>query len=205
MSDVVDLTGPDPEPSEDRMTEAAVLAPEDHELDIALRPRSLAEFVGQDRVKEQLALLLQAARERGEQYLLERRLLRRLSTGEVIDPKYTQFSFPPGWHYDILRGLDYFRATGAKPDDRVDVVEDLEQVLVVGLPRLEPGAIVVGGEITRAWGLIEPIISQGAKGSLLGPRVSTIPIRRSAFEVRPSLKGAVTLVLNELLSVPPVG
>ena len=59
------------------------------------------------------------ARERGEQYLLERRLLRRLSTGEVIDPSYTQFSFPPGWHYDILRGLDYFRTTGAKPDDRV--------------------------------------------------------------------------------------
>jgi holliday junction DNA helicase RuvB len=66
MSEVVDLTSPDPEPSDDHVTEAAVLSPEDHELDIALRPRSLAEFVGQDRVKEQLALLLQAARERGE-------------------------------------------------------------------------------------------------------------------------------------------
>jgi hypothetical protein len=59
------------------------------------------------------------ARERGEQYLLERRLLRRLSTGEVIDPTYKQFSFPPGWHYDILRGLDYLRAADVKPDDRV--------------------------------------------------------------------------------------
>jgi Holliday junction DNA helicase RuvB len=66
MNDVVDLTGDEPEPSDDRSTEAAVVSPEDHELDIALRPRSLAEFVGQDRVKEQLALLLQAARERGE-------------------------------------------------------------------------------------------------------------------------------------------
>jgi hypothetical protein len=62
---------------------------------------------------------VRTARERGEQYLLERRLLRRLSTGEVIDPRYTQFSFPPGWHYNILRGLDYFRAAGVKPDDRV--------------------------------------------------------------------------------------
>jgi len=70
---------------------------------------------------------------------------------------------------------------------------------------LDPDVIVIGGEITRAWGLIEPIISQGAKASLLGPRARTIPIRRSAFEVRPSLKGALTLVLNELLSVPPVG
>ena len=66
MSDVVDLTGSDPEPSDDRVTEAGALSPEDHELDVALRPRSLAEFVGQDRVKEQLELLLQAARERGE-------------------------------------------------------------------------------------------------------------------------------------------
>lgn len=70
---------------------------------------------------------------------------------------------------------------------------------------LDPDVIVIGGEITRAWGLIEPIISQAARGSLLGPRASTIPIRRSAFEVRPSLKGALTLVLSELLSVPHVG
>jgi hypothetical protein len=62
---------------------------------------------------------VRTARERGEQYLLERRMLRRLSTGEVIDRRWTQFSFPPGWHYDVLRGLDYLRAAGAKPDDRV--------------------------------------------------------------------------------------
>ena len=59
------------------------------------------------------------AREGGEQYLLERRLLRRLSTGEVVDQKYKEFSFPPGWHYDVLWALDYFRTAGAKPDDRV--------------------------------------------------------------------------------------
>jgi hypothetical protein len=62
---------------------------------------------------------LTTARHRGEEYLLERRLLRRLSTGEVIDQKYMQLSFPPGWHYDILRGLDYFRAACAEPDDRM--------------------------------------------------------------------------------------
>jgi hypothetical protein len=58
------------------------------------------------------------ARRRGEEYLLERRLLRRLSTGEIIKPEWTQLSFPPLWHYDILRGLDYLCATGAAPDER---------------------------------------------------------------------------------------
>jgi hypothetical protein len=60
-----------------------------------------------------------AARRRGEEYLLERRLFQRLSTGEVGDPDWLQFSFPPWWHYDLLRALDYFRAVGEEPDPRV--------------------------------------------------------------------------------------
>lgn len=44
----------------------AVLAPDEEELDGSLRPRSLAEFVGQERIKEQLAIVLEAAKGRGE-------------------------------------------------------------------------------------------------------------------------------------------
>lgn len=65
------------------------------------------------------------ARSRGEEYLLERRLFRRLSNGEVIDPRWTQFSFPPWWHYDLLRGLDYLRAAGFHPDERVEEAVEL--------------------------------------------------------------------------------
>jgi hypothetical protein len=61
-----------------------------------------------------------AARRRGEEYLLERKLLRRKSTGAVIDLAWLQFSFPTRWHYDVLRGLEYFRAAGDPPDRRVD-------------------------------------------------------------------------------------
>jgi hypothetical protein len=68
---------------------------------------------------------LTAARLRGQEYLLERRLLRRLSTGEVIDPAFTQFSYPTYWHYDALRGLDYLRAAGAAPDERMSEAIDL--------------------------------------------------------------------------------
>lgn len=60
-----------------------------------------------------------AARRRGEEYLLERRMLRRRSTGEVIDPAWTQFSFPTRYSYDVLRGLDYVRSAGVVPDERV--------------------------------------------------------------------------------------
>ena len=51
--------------SEERVT-AAVLAPEDEEFDGSLRPRRLDEFVGQERIKEQLAIVLEAAKGRGE-------------------------------------------------------------------------------------------------------------------------------------------
>jgi hypothetical protein len=61
-----------------------------------------------------------AARRRGEEYLLQRRLFRRKSTGEVVDPAWLQFSFPTRWHYDVLRALEYFWAAGDPPDQRVD-------------------------------------------------------------------------------------
>jgi len=60
------------------------------------------------------------ARRRGETYLLERGLLRRLSTGEIIDRAWTQLAFPPLWHYDVLRALDYLREAGVRPDDRIE-------------------------------------------------------------------------------------
>lgn len=66
-----------------------------------------------------------AARSRGEEYLLERRLFRTRSTGAVADPRFTMFSFPTRWYYDVLRSLEYFRSTGAAPDDRCQEAIDL--------------------------------------------------------------------------------
>lgn len=60
------------------------------------------------------------ARLRAQEYLLERRMFRRLSTGEVVDEAFTRFSYPPRWHYDVLRGLDYLRRAGADPDPRLE-------------------------------------------------------------------------------------
>ena len=60
-----------------------------------------------------------AARRRGEEYLLKRSLFRRLSTGEIVDPAFLKFAFPPRYHYDVLRALDYFRQASVQPDARV--------------------------------------------------------------------------------------
>ena len=68
---------------------------------------------------------LTAALQRGQEYLLDRRLLRRLSTGELIDPAFTMFSFPTGWHYDALRGLEHLREAGVKADGHVAEAIDL--------------------------------------------------------------------------------
>ena len=66
-----------------------------------------------------------AARRRGEEYLLERKLFRRKSTGEVVDQAWLGFSFPVRWHYDVLRALDYFRSAGDPPDPRMDEAIEL--------------------------------------------------------------------------------
>jgi hypothetical protein len=62
---------------------------------------------------------VRAARLGGEEYLLERNLFRRKSTGEVVNPAYLEFAFPCYWHYDVLRALDYFRGSGTSPDPRM--------------------------------------------------------------------------------------
>lgn len=71
-------------------------------------------------------LEVRAARLSGEEYLLDRSLFRRKSTGEVADPTYLEFAFPYYWHYDVLRALDYFRGSGTSPDprlaDAIDIV-----------------------------------------------------------------------------------
>jgi hypothetical protein len=68
------------------------------------------------------------ARRRGEEYMLERRLFRRKSTGEVIDPTWLKFSFPTWYFYDVLRGLDYLRDAWGEPDERVaEAIEIVER------------------------------------------------------------------------------
>src|SRR5262252_4453517 len=66
---------------------------------------------------------LRAARKAGEEYLLQRQLLRSLSTGELIGPWATAFAYPFRWHYSVLRAADYFLAAarhdGVRPDPRL--------------------------------------------------------------------------------------
>jgi hypothetical protein len=74
---------------------------------------------------------LTEARLRGQEYLLERRLFRRRSTGEVIErdrkgeTTWTRFAFPTWWHYDVLRGLEYLRRANVTPDERMAEAIDL--------------------------------------------------------------------------------
>ena len=68
---------------------------------------------------------VQSAQLRARDFLLEHRLYRSHRTGEVVHPAMTRFSFPPRWHYDVLRGLDYFQEAGAAKDGRLDDAIDL--------------------------------------------------------------------------------
>jgi hypothetical protein len=61
-----------------------------------------------------------AALARGQDYLLERNLLRRRSTGELVDPGFTRFAFPCGYRYDALRALDHLRDAAVRPEARMD-------------------------------------------------------------------------------------
>jgi len=68
---------------------------------------------------------VETARRSGEEFLLERGLFRRRSSGQVIDPRFTMFSFPTWWYYDVLRALDHFRSSGSETDSRCAAAIDL--------------------------------------------------------------------------------
>jgi hypothetical protein len=73
-----------------------------------------------ERMYPEQADAARAAGARGREFLLVHRLFRSHTTGAVVSEAMTRFSFPPQWHYDVLRGLDYFQAAAAPRDDRLD-------------------------------------------------------------------------------------
>jgi hypothetical protein len=81
-----------------------------------------------------------AARRSGEEYLLERALFRRLSTGEPADERFLDCAHPNRWRYDVLRALDYFRSpaalTGIAPDPRLG---QRSTTFGLGAQRMAPG------------------------------------------------------------------
>lgn len=68
---------------------------------------------------------LRAAQRRAREFLLVHRLFRSHRSGEIIKPVFTRFAFPPRWHYDILRALDYFQAVNAPCDPRLAEAIDI--------------------------------------------------------------------------------
>lgn len=87
---------------------------------------ALLEFESSDLGRQHLGTSA-AARAAANQYLLERRFMRSLTTGEIIEKRWKLFSFPPRWWYDVLRGLDYMRSARVVVDERWDEALDLVQ------------------------------------------------------------------------------
>lgn len=63
---------------------------------------------------------IRSAQSRGREFLLDHRLFRSHRTGTVIRAEFLRLSFPPRWHYDILRACDYFRGVRAPRDRRLE-------------------------------------------------------------------------------------
>lgn len=69
----------------------------------------------------------EAAEARGREFMLRHRLFKSHRTGEVVDKRMLGLSFPPRWHHDVLRGLDYFWSAKSLDDDRLeDAIEAVQ-------------------------------------------------------------------------------
>ncbi len=61
----------------------------------------------------------------GAEFFLQHRLYKSHRTGKVASQAFTRLSFPPRWHYDLLRGLDHFASTGSPWDERYSDAVDV--------------------------------------------------------------------------------
>lgn len=62
---------------------------------------------------------MREASERGRAFFLRHQLYRSHRNGQIASEEFTRFPFPAPWHFDILRGLEHFRASGSPPDPRL--------------------------------------------------------------------------------------
>jgi hypothetical protein len=98
---------------------------------------TLSALEGLDRYERHRGRKKKAVREaqhRGREFLLVHRLFRSHRTGKVIKPVFLRFAFPPRWHYDLLRALDYFQGVRAPRDPRL-----AEAIGIVRKSRLPDG------------------------------------------------------------------
>jgi hypothetical protein len=80
---------------------------------------ALEALLDYERFRPSHAIAVRAAQARGREFLLVHRMFRLHRTGKVVKTVFTRFAFPPRWHYDVLRGLDYFADANAPRDDRL--------------------------------------------------------------------------------------
>jgi hypothetical protein len=89
---------------------------------------------------------------RGREFFLAHNLYQSHRTGEVAIRESVRLRAFPEWHFDVLRGLEYFRASGAERDDRLrDAVE-----VLVRARRRDGRWPVHGGYPGRQWFQTEP-------------------------------------------------
>jgi len=86
---------------------------------------ALEALLDYERIRPERAHAARAAQARGREFLLIHRLFRSHRTGAIAKLDFTRFVFPARWHYDVLRGLDYFREAGAPLDARLADAFDL--------------------------------------------------------------------------------
>jgi holliday junction DNA helicase RuvB len=169
-----------------------VLRVDDVELDVTLRPRSLEEFVGQDRIKEQLGLLIDGARARGD----------------VVD--HLLFSGPPGLGKTTLAGIvAHAMGVGFRPTSgpALERAGDLAAILT----NLEEGDVLFVDEIHRLPRPVEELLYAALEDFKLdvvigkGPSARSIRLDLPRFTLvgATTRPGLITLPLRERFGFSP--
>ena len=116
--------------------------------------------------------VLRAVRREGEEYLLQRQLLHRRSTGEPVGPWVTRFTYPFRWFYSALNAADYFRSA-ARQDGSIADARLVDAIAAIRDARRPDGTWLQEGRLPgRVWFEVDSLPGEPSKWlTFFGTRV----------------------------------
>ena len=112
----------------------------------------LQSFKKQPEQQQKTIAMIENLENKGQEFLLNHKLYKSHTTGDIVKEDFLRFPFPYQWKYDVLTALDYFQSSNASYDER------LEDAIQLVESKTEEGYLKnYRGQSGKIWFILETV------------------------------------------------